>query len=331
MPRFPDIPQSEFWTPEHPGLDRVVGDMLAAGVEATTLFCPEHAHPGRVPMLPLLVSRAQPLSRKNRSDFHEEAVLTAVGVEDQRMFAAPLLRPPSEVAEEDDEPYDPPSGMSGVGLSVDAQERLQLPDDPASYVLRVLTREQRSNPVRVEVVPDPQRFADPSVTRLRKAHRDETGLHAVWPTLRAGVSYATDASTTIPAAQAIVLAAQSALFVSESTRWILRGAFRLPVEPRNVVPPDQTDNPAYLGATAVVPIHLLLLGSEFRGPQSLTLYVPGFASTLADERTVVGKFAIDLLSMPQIARRLQTHFIYALAGSVISDPCLSALVPEVSS
>lgn len=331
MSRFPEIPPSEFWTSEHPGLDRAVGDMLAAGVEATTLFGPEYAHPGRAPILPLLVGRAETLNRKNLPDFHQEAVLTAVSLEEQRMFAAPLIRPASEVDEDDDEPYDPPSGMSGIGLSVDAQQRLQLPGDPASYVLRVLTREQRSNPIRVEVVPDPLRFADPSVSRLRKAHRDQTGLHPVWPTPRAGVSYVTDASTTIPSAEAIVLAADSALFVSEGTPWTLRGAFRLRVEPRNIVPPDQADNPEYLGATAVVPIHLLLLGSEFRGPQNLTLYVPGFASTLAGERTVVGKFAVDLLSMPQIARRLQTHFIYALAGSIMSDPCLSALVPEVSS
>ena len=83
-------------------------------------------------------------------------------------------------------------------------------------------------------------------------------------------------------------------------------------------------------ATAVIPITLLLIGNIETGPWTIELRVPtfdpipgGVAGTV-----VAGAFEIDLLSLPQMPRVPQTYFLRAISGEVITEPAMTALVPE---
>jgi len=80
--------------------------------------------------------------------------------------------------------------------------------------------------------------------------------------------------------------------------------------------------------TAIVPITLVLTGSDRPAPVVLPLKLPSYdpVDRNADSAIVSGYFAIDLCKLSDIAAIEQTVFIYAFSGEVMVGPVPIALV-----
>jgi hypothetical protein len=112
----------------------------------------------------------------------------------------------------------------------------------------------------------------------------------------------------------------------------VRGAFRLPIPNRELVPERHPLALASPPAHAVVGITLVVVGATTGSTLILPLQVPSLEAptrTSDDELIAVGHFAVELLRL-QLSTRPQTHFIYAFSRRVVAGPVPMALVDPAS-
>ncbi|HEY3820074.1 MAG TPA: hypothetical protein VGL81_23070 [Polyangiaceae bacterium] len=118
-----------------------------------------------------------------------------------------------------------------------------------------------------------------------------------------------DQSPAVPAEPGIALVAAR---VASAGTAVVHGAFRVRLRPRWIVPYG-----------AVVPITLVLTGSEDPAPFVLPLRLPSFdrVDAAGTPSTVTGRFALDLLQLaPLAAARAQTWFLHAFSSEASAGP-----------
>lgn len=240
-------------------------------------------------------------------------------------------------------PPDPatlPEGFTATQVLLDMHADCRLPRRPGEYLVAVLLRDRVSNRLTVRLERSAGAYQDPEVERLVRAERRKTQARPVAPAPVAGApfpSYVADEATpAVPEQVGLALVAERAVVLREGASCVLRGAFRATALPEEVVKPGEhpgspaQDDPATgkRRPTAVVRVHLAVVGSDVAEPTVLRLDVPSYdpIDAGADAPVVTGRFALDLLSLRSMPKRAQTYFIYGFVGPAMVGPTPVALV-----
>jgi hypothetical protein len=254
-------------------------------------------------------------------------------------------RSPPPAAATDDEP--PRAGVMISRFGFDARHLLNLPWKPGCHKLQVLLRDQLSEPVQVEFAAGPSKYEDPEVRKFIEELklRNLPPPHVVAPPLPLASVDAEKRATwpnydrlpespPEPEEVGIALSAPRVTLLDEVSSCVVHGTFRLPVLPRErVLRRDTSHDVLAAGATAVVPITLVLTGVGHVGPKVARLHVPSmeYIAADADNPTVTGHFHVELLTLPGICPlKGTTYFLYAFHGAATAGPVPVAFVtPEM--
>lgn len=244
-----------------------------------------------------------------------------------------------------DDPLPAPSeGDPGPAVvetfTLDLRARLEgLPWDAGTYTTWLVLFDRASNPVVTAVKAEEPN--DPEVRRFLEAHRRRAWAGPVSPPAGDPLPCyrALPSSPPVPATPGVALAVERVVLAEADAPVVLRGSFRLPVRPGEVVRPlaagEAPDEPAPRSSvcpassgrtpSAVLAITLLLVGDTRSAPRTLRLDVPTWDPVDAERPgEATGHFALDLRRAA--ALDLQTHAVWAIAGGALHGPVLSALV-----
>lgn len=230
------------------------------------------------------------------------------------------------------------SAMIGEASTLDLASRLQLPPASGEYVVSLLCLNEVSNSCRMRVI-DSAAFQDEEAEAFLRAYREEQlGPPRIHPEAGAGsTSYHPDSkSPEIPEEIGIALSVQRVTVIRADRPCLVHGSFRLPV-PRALPTvasgpkPHPGTGPQTSDPTAIVPIALLLTGSVDPTPLVLNLNVPSYAPLegSGDEAIATGHFTLDLGAHAPLVHTVQTCFLYAFSGEIMSGPALAAFVNPV--
>ena len=243
-------------------------------------------------------------------------------------------------------PSRPPTGDPGEGSTLnmfafDLRGVLGLPWEASRYSVAVILRELVSNPVSIELGRDPTEYEDPAVAAFLAEQRDmavpppppsvfppphehpETGQPPDYQPL-----------LDMPASKTpgIELRAQRVVVAKDGGKCILQGCFHLPIPRRFRVeargegePMPEVGDPQ---AKAVVPIHLVVTGSDLPGPCVVGLKVPVYQALAPHPAEADGYFTVDLFQIPDFPRTPMTYFVTAFGGEAVSQPAPIAVVSE---
>jgi hypothetical protein len=282
-------------------------------------------------------------------DLDTMAKLVAIRLEDRAFFIENALTPEYNSVPEGKVGKDSTDPTSFKKI-IDPHVQLGLLYKPGKYRLIVLLQQQASNVVEVKVEqrrvqhPDPeaQKFIDgfklpepppppppPPSAMLRWKRRVE-GVEPL--TLQP-----MDGGPAIPDKPGIDMKVDRVILTTAGASSYLKGSFRLPVFKRDLVPqrPPNTDPmvpfmPEYgmPRPTAMLPITLVILGSEYAAEIVIPLSVPTFDAIdpALEENVGTGYFAIDLLSNLNIRNTAQIFSIYAFCGEFMKGPAVTATV-----
>ncbi|MFO0628460.1 MAG: hypothetical protein U0325_23000 [Polyangiales bacterium] len=299
-------------------LDAMRANALGARIDAADVVeLPDRAS------LPLLGVHVASYRELFQARFRDHAVVVAADARTGRVYARRLFsdegRAPDPLPTLDGEI---PDGCTGATFHEDLFERLGLPREPASWCVWVIAREQASNPTRSEVVHGLGVWVDPEVERYLHARRVAAGPPPVWPP-QASASVAMpvytkiDASPPCPEVGGVRVTVERVVPLVDRARCVLSGSYRLPLRPGERVPADRATG---AGPRAVVPITLVIVGSDTPGPKVFHLRVPSENLVGEGEGEAMGYFALDLLDLPGLWREPRTCFVYAVSGAFLSAP-----------
>jgi hypothetical protein len=327
--------------PTETGIDQASDKLREKKFRGILLIAPEKVALDRDVALPVMGFDVYESQSRGGAGFSENAVAIVTRLEDGETHAAMVYTP------KDDQPPPkrvvPPIAATVVGrFSSDLKEQIpDLPWRPGTLAVSVLMLEQRSNPAHVLLSPGAVADADPAVAAyLAQARGPAQPADLIWPPLplRGGgntaaaggyPSYAAEAGTpAVPAGLGVELAIERVVVHRPGQPCVLRGAYRLPVLPRNVVGPGGGGKVGDASATAVARINLVLIGNLDPGPYLLPLRVPAHepVNGVAAAPVATGSFNIDLFALRAMPRIPQTYNIWAISGDTISGPVPLGLV-----
>jgi hypothetical protein len=238
---------------------------------------------------------------------------------------------------------DPGDAITSELYRLELNELLNLPWAEGNWLVTVAMRQFVSNRIQLRLEKSAIAFRDPEVdkflARQRRTPRPEPiwPPPAVWPAVPAQeLPYyrRMPESPEVPAQPGISLVIQRVISLKPGARAVLRGSFRLPVLERDIIPPAAGPQYqyefGYLRPTAIVPVSLVIAGSDSLGPIHLKLRVPSYSEVEASskDQAANGFFTIDLLQLEDFVPLAQTYFVYALSGESFTGPVLFALVRE---
>jgi len=330
------LSDDEFWTAPRRTAMAVAQRLWGEGRDVTAIDAPRSVPIDKRTTLPVVVYRAGSYRDLWALSFADRALITAVDLEQNRVFAGPVVNeadvePPAE-------PIDPdqaPKGDTTDSAVVDLREVVDLPWQPSTYVVTVILRDMVSNRVRVELGKSASTYHDDEVAKFLAAHKAEATPPHIHPVPGDPLpSYgAIDGSPAVPDAPGISFAADRVVVLDQSARCVLRGAFRLPARSHEIVKPERREASGQgTGTTppptAVVAITLLATGGDDATATLLRLDVPSWDPIDPANPIVTGHFALDLLSSSLLPHRAQTYFLYAFSGDAMVGPVPAALVSK---
>ncbi|MDB5105011.1 MAG: hypothetical protein JWP91_2700 [Fibrobacteres bacterium] len=329
----------EYWSDPYKTLAEIQSPLVRAGKEVLLVGAPSKVVLGNHDTLPVLVIRTAPLDRMARRGFRKQAVLTAVDLGTDSAFAYMAM----ESERKESPTYDGPplEGIGGEAFTLDAGRQLGLPWTPGRYLIGVLLQDQASNRVRVDLKKG--NYEDPAVTGFLKEHDRNLEPPSPFPVPALQTDGASGQrkpvfpfysawaqSPPLPEGLSLVMAADRVIPKTGNTApaCVLRGSFRLTILRRHFVKQAPIHDPAIRTHTAVVPITVMLTGSEVAAPILIPLRVPVYDAVDkdADSATVTGHFTVDLAKLKPITGTDQTYFIYAFSGEAMAGPVPMALV-----
>jgi hypothetical protein len=323
------LTDEEFWTAPYKTRDALEDRLskarhLGLVIDAPTRVLYEHQE-----TLPVIGCHRVTDAESRAASFDDKAVISAVRLEDGLVRVA-LVEAPRVLDTSDPGPPEPPPSPDApvvtyaTMFNVDARARLDLPWDRSTFLFTVHLAARDSNRVKVALEPPRYAFKDPALEEARTKAAAETWPAPVDPKPGATMPrYTASAdSPKPPATPGLVLALPKRVSVRQR-ELIVQGAFRLPVRDGDLVRPNP-DDPAYgvgvRGATAVIPITLVLRGSETKEPFVVSLRVPSL-EPIGKDRLATGQFALDLLAASAMRHRTpQRYFVHAFSGEALAGP-----------
>ena len=282
-------------------------------------------------------------------DPEQQLLVAALDLTNHRLHAALALdtgktrAPAGPLAD-----LDPGDGVTYSPFSADLRRQLDLPWEKRKYLVALAIREHLSNPVRVELAASPLAYRDPAVEEFLAEQRKKAPFVPPLPVSpeakpELGVTYQRiSRSPEVPKEPGIALAVDRVAVARRGSSCLCFGSFRLPVTVGELVRPDpSTGARPEVGdpeARCIVPITLLITGSNVPGPWLVELRVPSYdAVTLPkggapppeeEVGVVTGHFALDLFQHPGMPRSAMTYFISAFGGATVNGPFQVAVVTE---
>lgn len=288
--------------------------------------------------VPVIVYRGGSFRQLAQVDFGKLGLVTVMDVDHNELRVGPVVDEPDVVRRGGARDLDSlPDGYSGVAKVIDLGVRCRVPRRPGRHIATALMREKVSNRLTIQLVSGETSFDDPEVAKLLRAERLKTPAATVFPAPGDPLPAYGEVKGTpeVPAQVGLELALDRAVVLRPGAQAVLRGAFRLPVLPEEVVKAGGTP----LGAdhegeqpTAVRRVTLLVTGGDDPVPTTFALELPSWdpVDPAAEAPVVTGRFAIDLLRLRGMQKKDQTYFVYAFSGEVMVGPLLMALVAEES-
>jgi len=307
-------------------------------------------------VIPLTGGRRCSIGDNRRRSLEKQAIVVAVDMDTGQLFAGPAFKQQHSLNRRTP-PVGRhlPGGMMTRRFSIDLKNRIpRLPFRPAVYAVSIILFKRRSNTIITRLVSG---NPDPEVVRFIRRFRCKTYPEAISPVPGSPYPRYGDRATQVPEAVGITIRADDAHGPRQGAKLIVRGGFRLPVHPWQLAGPRwSAPDPVVQrvgqsamshrygcdgllkeigradvgdpGATAILPITLLLTGNELSGPWQLPLRVPthDVIRSAAKLSPVTGTFSVDMLSLPGTVCIPQKYALWAFYGSVVSNVCEVRLV-----
>ncbi len=341
-----ELSGEEYWTSPWKNLAKLDERYLRSLRTGTVVDAPPRIDPAVRTTAPLLVYHVTRMRDAAKHPLKAAARVVATRLEDRAFRMAPLPTPDKAA----------PKLMPPTDTLLTQQERLDLQaamrllDESGTYDVALVYVDKLSNRVRVEVERKRVVSDDPEVVKFLEARRTPRqhpppapatpGVFALDTT---GAPTAVPGTPPPPDAPGLAAAVDRVVLVEPDAHALLKGSFRVKVLPHEVVPPepeapqdgqDDADRPALPDygqprPTAIVPLHLLIVGGDKGVVTEVALRVPSFDPLTGDEPVATGSFAFDLLSKAQV-RKPQTSSIYLFCGEHWAGPLTMATVtPEM--
>jgi hypothetical protein len=323
-----EMSDEEFWTNPEKNLSELAGHRVLSEIAGIVADSPKTIVLSQRQKWPYLVLQTGDTEALYKVPFAEHAIVTAYSPTEDVLYAARAVprmgpkKPPRPM---------PSPGFSSSSRNIDVRAALGMPWRSGRYILTAVVRDQTSNRVSVDLVSSIAAYDDQEVQKFLAAREAQQPPRAVSPPLNdARVSYErTRTSVELPVDPAVSLRAARVVEALPDAKALLQGSFRLPVRPSDVISKDAIGL-AHPDITAVVPISLLVIGSEDAVPEVLRLVVPSFLPTSQRDGKsfATGFFSVDLAQMGSFMQRPQTYFIYAFANQFMTPAALMAIVPR---
>ncbi len=311
--------------------------------ESLVLACPSSVNIKERDAAPALAYYAASLKDMLGFDFQEALQVTAVHLESGRVTVRRAItkkdRPPLPPSTDDEDPGD---AYTCETEGFDMRPPLQLDwNKGGSYLVTLLLRDKTSQRVTVRLDKGPGAFKDPEVAAFLESLQpppapvfpalpEEDDPEAL-PRYQAG-----ELSPELPSEAGIALTAQRVAVARAGQRLPVHGSWRLPITAKNRVPAPDTEPPKDATWTelpeygeprpaAIVPISLVIIGTELAGPFKLDLRVPSYDALGPEATEASGSFTVDLLPNLPVP---QTYFLYAFSGEQMAGPVTLATVAE---
>jgi hypothetical protein len=351
-----EIDDASLWGDPLPALADPLTDRLEAKIRGMEIAAPSQVVVPVRETLPIVGLRTATLREAKTARLREQLLMVAMCVETRELRAAPAYEPRQVLREGPTSDDDPGEGMAGLRLHFDAFACLDLPREPATWLIQLILRDQVSNRVRVQLIGDPQRYRDAEVEAFLRGQESRHSPTRLVPPLTGAIddplpAYGDDAreAPPVPERMGLCLDAPRVFVRAPGVPCVLRGSFRLPARPRDTVDPEVWESerrrrdaltPVIADRrewappipTAVQPVTLLTTGSDAAGPRITPLLLPSYdhydSETTGDAETCgyTGRFAIDLIERGALMHDAQTCFIHAFAGEHCSEPVLVGVV-----
>jgi hypothetical protein len=252
--------------------------------------------------------------------FQNVAIVVAARAEDRAVFcnmAAPRITVPMEPPEGKPSP----TTFFGDSKVLNLKER-GLPWKPGTWFVNVIVRDLVSNRVQIHLGEPASKYKDPEVEKFLKSQKYPPPAPVSPEPGKPLPHYQLyGRSPAVPDSQGIALSVDRVIVTRRGNRGELSASFRLAPLPGELVPGASGDGPK-----AVIPITLIVTGTENSFPLPFTVRAPAYGN--AGDTELTGHFALDLFDVPQFDARAQTYFVYAFAGEVMAGPAAMALVSE---
>jgi hypothetical protein len=333
----------EFWDDYQRTQSEVIAEIARDDYLGLVLDAPRRVSLGRRDTVPVVGFFARTL-RDDRKIRQEERMLVVAIHQDTDELLIGLALDTGKMPAPSGPPPDmdePGEGSTVNMFAFDLRRVLGLSWEASRYNVAVLLREFVSNAVTIDLGRDATEYEDPAAASFLAEQRAQAvppPPPAVFPVPHAHPEtgepphYDPLFDMPVPEAPGICIQAPRVVIAKAGGKCILQGSYRLPVARRHRVEPRGTNASAPLvgdpRARAVVPIHLVVTGSDLPGPWVISLKVPVYGPLSPHPAEASGHFTIDLFQMPDFPRTPMTYFITAFSGQAVSQVLPIAVVSQ---
>lgn len=330
------LTDQEFWTAPGKTEDEVGDALRDEDFMGILIDGPTQVATDKRETLPVLVVRRDTIRKSQTLAFKYRAFVVAVDCDTGRTFVDMAMEQRFPPAEPDPDAEAPPIGTMIERYALDLRDRLHLPWEAGRYRAVLILMDKVSNRIEFELGLEDPSFEDPEVATFLAAQRDLIRPDRVEPMPADTLpNFRKEEGTPeVPEQPGIALAVARVQYIGEGKPLILRGSFRLAADKTHIVRPPADEGVADLlptpRPTAVVPITLVLTGSETPRPITWRLLVPSYdqLDPAAEAPVVTGSFNLDLSGLGNVNRASQTFFLYAFAGEIMTGPVPMAVLKK---
>lgn len=318
------LSDDEFWSSPSKSLSRLAGERVLSEVTGIVADSPRVVVVKQREQWPYLILQTGDTLSLHKVPFALHAIVTAYSPQEGKLYAARAIAQMAPVGVEPE----PSPGFSSEVKNVDLRARLSIPWRPAHYLVTTFIRDQVSNRVAVDLVTSLGTYADQEVQKFLAEQDARRPPSPIVPALGdARIIHARTVAESVPAEPGVTLRVDRIVESTGGAKALLRCSFRLPVRPSDIVTTAASEL-SQQGITAVVPISLLVVGSDDALPETVSLTVPSFQplGSHGGHTFATGQFTVDLAQMGSFLQRPQTYFIYAFADRSMTPAAIMAVV-----
>jgi hypothetical protein len=326
----------EYWSNPWKNLDSLAADKLMSGERGIYIDAPATLIPGARRTAPLLTVYCDSRETMVFSPFKLNSSVVVMRLIDNDLRVRKAFtqdEPPTP-------PTNPPSpGMAAREYTIDLLATNTLrEDDPGEHIAMVILRDMPSNRVYIRMERAGSTFNDPEVEKFIAERRAKLPASDISPPEGDAATFGDGTGCPpIPEKPGIALNIDRVI-VRDEGRAIVRGSFRLPLLPADVIsspaklPKGLTKKIGRPAPTGVAKIWLVAFPAAGGGPRKIAIHAPTFTKVegLPDEPSATGFFHINLLADDDLSLDPDTYFLYAFSNIHMTGPHPMAIVAEAA-
>ncbi|NVZ65063.1 hypothetical protein HX867_23425 [Pseudomonas gingeri] len=339
------LTDSQFWSDPDRMTFQTARRLKAEKFSGIRLYAPRQVPIDLRESLPLILFQVASFREAFRMNFQDNALIVMVDIARHQLLVGFVTAPDVLSLPQDIDPTEIPEGTTAQQDTLDLRQHLQLDWKPATYLICIVVRDNVSNRIRVQLTRSPRAYVDPEAERFIAAQKRKLPLPAIWPPLAPRPIADTPASEQLPDYRhrpdspdlpegfGVELAMDPVVPMRPGARLMLRASFRMPASAGIVTAQHPTSSPPIVAGqmpTVLMPITLLLTGSERAAPSVWRLIVPSFdpLGEPIDTASVSGYFTFDMLAVEDLRTPLQTYFVYWFCGEAMGGPSRLTLLSQ---